>query len=87
MAKKNYKVAIVFDRRSRTDAPIGQVLECLRYAGVISKLEEDHNPNNEWIRTRFYIYPPKGVGNELAWAENNSQRIRSFGLVSEVIVW
>lgn len=54
---------------------VGQLLECLRYAGVVKNLDLSPSPFNG----SFDLLPPTGQ-DCVAWAEMNAERMRSFGI-------
>jgi stalled ribosome rescue protein Dom34 len=55
------------------------LLECLRYAGVISKVETEsvEKGNRHMTVFKFDLYPPQGVQDQV-WADMNAKRMRSF---------
>jgi len=49
------------------------LLECLRYAGVVCIHHDDHD------RQTFDIIPPKGIENSVEWAEKVACKMNVFG--------
>lgn len=81
MARKQWKIEVsgLRVRDTRGTSGVGMLLENLRYAGVVGNVECKYS---EDAKTEFYsfsVYAPKGIV-ESVWAEQNSQRMRTFGL-------
>lgn len=79
MAKKRYVVRVVIPAMDEAHSPPlakrveGPILECLRYAGVVTV-----HTNNE-DRQTFDIHCPAGITDTQQWAEKNAERMTSFG--------
>jgi len=54
---------------------VGMLLECLRYAGVVSHVDRLDNEGYS-----FTLHPPKGVDKKI-WAEHNAARMATFGII------
>ena len=58
---------------------VGTLLECLRYAGVISNVEHDYNDGEDAKgHYSFTIYAPNCDIDQEVWASMNAKRMRSF---------
>lgn len=74
--KTTYVVRVVQGKKNDEIAYINKAfLESLRYAGLITVHEVD--PNG-LTNVCFDLLPPHGV-NDKVWAEQNAERMRSFG--------
>jgi hypothetical protein len=75
MAVKEMKIEISNYRQN-----VGTLLECLRYAGVISKPIHSFDGDDDLEgQYSFNIFTPKG-SLSIPWAKMNAERMRSFGI-------
>lgn len=89
---KEWVVRVV--NMTRVDAPlsfgvgalnVGMLIECLRYAGCVTKVSEDEEvevAGETYYKEVFDIHAPRDIGKGFtrSWAEQNAKRIQSFGV-------
>ena len=75
------KVRITWN--SKRDGRISLLLEQLRYAGIVGRIETPDLEDTHGI-IKFDLWPPSGV-REKVWAEQNVARMRSFSIKAEAI--
>jgi hypothetical protein len=76
MAKREYVVRVVYNEDFIMDKSTfgdGAFIECLRYAGVVTKHESSTST------ACFDIHCPKGLDSK-NWSEQNARRMQSFGI-------
>jgi hypothetical protein len=76
MAKRSYCVQVaLFEPQLGPNVDV--LIECLRYAGVLSVVSQTDKS------TMIRIHCPKGLVSE-PWAKMNAERMRTFGYNAEV---
>jgi hypothetical protein len=76
---KHWKIDV---KRFEGEGNVGLLLENLRYAGVISKVNCEYSEDSVREFYSFSVYAPSGVHGR-SWAEMNAERMRSFRINAE----
>ena len=82
--KQKFAVKAFLNDGEHITAEINTLLECFRYAGLI---KVNYRRIGDTFSDGDYIImnPPEGLSSTKSWAEQNAQRMKTFGFATEVI--